>query len=97
MGASNGDLVTITAPGLVGYSDQQVMRFYYADVTIMMADRTWIFDSRSSDAIALALLFKAPIVVAKPTWMLKVTVRPVTRPTTRRAPGSASSERCAMG
>ena len=41
---------------------------YYADVTVMMADRTWIFDSRSSDAIALALLFKAPIVVAKSTW-----------------------------
>ena len=41
---------------------------YYADMTVVMADRTWIFDSRSSDAIALALLFKAPIVVAKPTW-----------------------------
>ena len=41
---------------------------YYADLTITMGDRTWIFDSRSSDAIALALLFKAPIIVAKPTW-----------------------------
>jgi bifunctional DNase/RNase len=41
---------------------------YYADLTITMGDRTWIFDSRSSDAIALALLFKAPIVVAKATW-----------------------------
>jgi bifunctional DNase/RNase len=41
---------------------------YYADVTITMGDRTWVFDSRSSDAIALALLFKAPIIVAKPTW-----------------------------
>jgi uncharacterized protein len=41
---------------------------YYADVTVMMADQTRIFDSRSSDAIALALLFKAPIVVAKSTW-----------------------------
>lgn len=41
---------------------------YYADLTITMGDRTWIFDSRSSDAIALALLFKAPIVVTKATW-----------------------------
>ena len=41
---------------------------YYADLTITMGERTWIFDSRSSDAIALALLFKAPIVVAKATW-----------------------------
>ena len=32
--ASNGDLVTITAPGLTGNSDRQVMRFYYADITI---------------------------------------------------------------
>jgi bifunctional DNase/RNase len=41
---------------------------YYADLTITMGDRTWIFDGRSSDAIAMALLFKAPIIVAKPTW-----------------------------
>jgi len=41
---------------------------YYADLTIMIGDRAWIFDSRSSDAIALALLFKAPIIVAKGTW-----------------------------
>jgi bifunctional DNase/RNase len=41
---------------------------FYADLTITMGDRTWVFDSRSSDAIALALLFKAPIIVAKPTW-----------------------------
>jgi hypothetical protein len=41
---------------------------YYADLTVSLGDRTWIFDSRSSDAIALAVLFKARIVVAKPTW-----------------------------
>ena len=41
---------------------------YYADLTIMIGDRAWIFDSRSSDAIALALLFKAPIIIAKGTW-----------------------------
>lgn len=31
--ASNGDLVTITAPGL-GTTDRQMMRFYYADITL---------------------------------------------------------------
>jgi bifunctional DNase/RNase len=41
---------------------------YYADLTVALGDRTFVFDSRSSDAIALAVLFKAPIVVAKPTW-----------------------------
>lgn len=41
---------------------------YYADLTILLGDRTLVFDSRSSDAIALAVLFKAPIVVVKPTW-----------------------------
>ena len=32
--ASNGDLVTITAPGLGTSGDRQVMRFYYTDVTL---------------------------------------------------------------
>jgi bifunctional DNase/RNase len=41
---------------------------YYADLTVTIGGRTLVFDSRSSDAIALAVLFKAPIVVAKPTW-----------------------------
>jgi bifunctional DNase/RNase len=41
---------------------------YYADLTVALGDRTLVFDSRSSDAIALAVLFKAPIVVVKPTW-----------------------------
>lgn len=41
---------------------------YHADLTIMIGDRVWIFDSRSSDAIALALLFKAPIIINKGTW-----------------------------
>lgn len=41
---------------------------YYADLTISLGDRTLVFDSRSSDAIALAVLFKAPIVVVRPTW-----------------------------
>lgn len=41
---------------------------YYADLTITIGDKAFIFDSRSSDAIALAILFKAPIIVAKGTW-----------------------------
>ena len=41
---------------------------YYADLTVNLGGRTYIFDSRSSDAIALAVLFKAPIVVNKRTW-----------------------------
>jgi RHS repeat-associated protein len=32
--ASNGDLVTVTAPGLTGQSDRQTIRFYYADITV---------------------------------------------------------------
>ena len=32
--AANGDLVAITAPGLTGQADLQVMRFYYQDLTI---------------------------------------------------------------
>lgn len=41
---------------------------YYADLTVSLGDRTWVFDSRSSDAIALAVLFKARIIVDKATW-----------------------------
>jgi len=41
---------------------------YYADLTVTLGSRTYIFDSRSSDAIALAVLFKAPIIVNKQTW-----------------------------
>lgn len=51
---------------------------YHADLTISLGDRTLVFDSRSSDAIALAVLFKAPIVVVKPTW--ETAGRPWTEP-----------------
>ncbi|HBB94675.1 MAG TPA: hypothetical protein DC054_04735 [Blastocatellia bacterium] len=40
--ASNGDLVTITMPGLTGHDPLQVMRFYYEDVTIPSSG---LFDS----------------------------------------------------
>lgn len=38
---------------------------YYADLTVTMKDQTKVFDSRSSDAIALAIHFKAPILVGR--------------------------------
>lgn len=36
---------------------------YYGALTVVLHDSTKIFDSRSSDAIALAIHFKAPILV----------------------------------
>lgn len=38
---------------------------YYADLTVVMRDKSKVFDSRSSDAIALAIHFKAPILVSQ--------------------------------
>ena len=38
---------------------------YYADLTVVLRDTTKIFDSRASDAIALAVHFKAPIMVSR--------------------------------
>lgn len=40
--ASNGDLVTITAPSLTGQPERQVARFYYQDLTV---DQTGLFAS----------------------------------------------------
>jgi bifunctional DNase/RNase len=38
---------------------------YYADMTVVMRGTTKVFDSRSSDAIALAIHFKAPLFVSQ--------------------------------
>lgn len=38
---------------------------YYADLTVLMRGAAKVFDSRSSDAIALAIHFKAPILVSR--------------------------------
>ncbi|MBI4195374.1 MAG: bifunctional nuclease family protein [Betaproteobacteria bacterium] len=38
---------------------------YYADLTVIVGDSAKVFDSRSSDAIALAVHFKAPILVSQ--------------------------------
>ncbi len=38
---------------------------YYGALTVVLRDTTKVFDSRSSDAIALAIHFKAPILVSR--------------------------------
>jgi bifunctional DNase/RNase len=38
---------------------------YYGTLTVAMPNTTKVFDSRSSDAIALAIHFKAPIIVGR--------------------------------
>ena len=38
---------------------------FYSDLTVMVGKTTKVFDSRSSDAIALAIHFKAPILVSQ--------------------------------
>jgi bifunctional DNase/RNase len=38
---------------------------FYADLTVLMGGATKVFDSRSSDAIALAVHFKAPVLVSR--------------------------------
>lgn len=38
---------------------------FYGDLTVVMRKSTKVFDSRSSDAVALAIHFKAPILVSQ--------------------------------
>ena len=38
---------------------------YYGALTVVVQDQVKTFDSRSSDSIALAILFKAPIIVGR--------------------------------
>lgn len=40
-------------------------RTFHADLTVLMRGATKVFDSRSSDAIALAIHFKAPMLVSQ--------------------------------
>lgn len=40
-------------------------RIYYGALSVRMGEREKVFDSRSSDAIALAIHFKAPILVTQ--------------------------------
>ena len=39
-------------------------QIFYADVTVVSGSTTKVFDSRTSDAVALAIHFKAPILVS---------------------------------
>ena len=40
-------------------------RTFFGALTVVLRDATKVFDSRSSDAIALAIHFKAPILVSR--------------------------------
>lgn len=40
-------------------------RIFYGALSVLLGDREKVFDSRSSDAIALAIHFKAPILVSR--------------------------------
>jgi bifunctional DNase/RNase len=63
------DLMRSILEGFGGRVTQTVITLkdgiYYGALTVAMKDSTKIFDSRSSDAIALAIHFKAPIMVAR--------------------------------
>jgi bifunctional DNase/RNase len=61
------DLMRAVLEGFDGKVTQVVVtlkdRIFYAALTVAVGRTTKIFDSRSSDAIALAIHFKAPILV----------------------------------
>jgi len=63
------DLMRSVLEGFDGRVSQVVVtlkdRTFYAALTVIVQGTTKIFDSRSSDAIALAIHFKAPILVGQ--------------------------------
>lgn len=63
------DLMHTILQGFGGRVTQTVITLkegtYYGALTVAMPNQTKIFDSRSSDAIALAIHFKAPILVGR--------------------------------
>jgi len=63
------DLVHTMLQGFDGKISRVVITLkgstYYADLTVAMRGVTKVFDSRSSDAIALAIHFKAPMLVSR--------------------------------
>ncbi len=63
------DLMHAVLMGFEGKVSQVVVtlkgRTFYAALTVVVRDTVKVFDSRSSDAIALALHFKAPILVSQ--------------------------------
>ena len=54
---------------------------FYAALTVVMRDSAKVFDSRASDAIALATHFKAPIMV--PRELLETQGKPIIAPGTQ--------------
>ena len=62
------DLMRSVLQGFDGRVSQVVVtlkeRTYYGALTVTLGKSTKVFDSRSSDAIALAIHFKAPILVS---------------------------------
>ena len=58
---------------------------YYGDLTVLMRGTTKVFDSRSSDAIALAAHFKAPVLVSKE--LLDKAGQPLGQPLAPTKPG----------
>ena len=63
------DLMRSVLEGFDGKVSQVVVtlkdRIFYAALTVVVRGTTKVFDSRSSDAIALAIHFKAPIIVGQ--------------------------------
>lgn len=63
------DLMHDVLTGFGGTVTQAVITFkgriFYGALSVRMGDREEVFDSRSSDAIALATHFKAPILVSQ--------------------------------
>ena len=60
---------------------------FYADLTVLVRGTTKVFDSRSSDAIALAIHFKAPLLVSRETFdktARPLDVSPAPKPGERR-------------
>lgn len=53
---------------------------YYGALTVVMRDQTKVFDSRSSDSIALAIHFKAPILVGRDLLESAGKVMPESKP-----------------
>jgi len=63
------DLMHAVLVGFEGKVSQAIVtlkgRTFYAALTVVVRETARVFDSRSSDAIALALHFKAPILVSQ--------------------------------
>lgn len=77
------DLMHSILTGFGGKVTQTVITLkdgvYYGVLTVAMPNASKVFDSRSSDAIALAIHFKAPILVGRDLLESAGTVMPATK------------------